>query len=48
LPSSLLRKTLKYECETLSPTLREECILKAFKKRVLRVFGLKREELTGG
>ena len=37
-----------YGCETLSLTLREERRLRVFENRVLRrVFGLKRDELTG-
>jgi hypothetical protein len=36
-----------YGCETLSLTLREE--LRVFQKRMLRrVFGPKRDEMTGG
>jgi hypothetical protein len=38
-----------YGCETLSLTLREEYRLWVFKNKVLgRIFGLKRDELTGG
>ena len=37
-----------YGCESWSLTLREECRLKVFKNRVLRIiFGHKREEVTG-
>jgi hypothetical protein len=37
-----------YGCETWSLTLREECRLRVFQNRVLRrVFGLKRDEVTG-
>jgi hypothetical protein len=36
-------------CETRSLTLREEHRLKVFEKRVLRrIFGPKRDEVTGG
>jgi hypothetical protein len=36
-------------CETWSPTLREEHRLRAFENRVLRrIFGLKRDKVTGG
>jgi len=36
-----------YECETLLPTLREECRLRMFENRVLRrIYGPKREEVT--
>jgi hypothetical protein len=38
-----------YGCGTLSLTLREEHRLKVFENRVLRrIFGSKREEVTGG
>jgi hypothetical protein len=38
-----------YRCKTLSLTLREEHRLKVFEKRVLRrIFGPKRDEVTGG
>jgi hypothetical protein len=38
-----------YGCETWSLTLREEHRLKVFENRVLRrIFGLKRDEVTGG
>ena len=37
-----------YGCETWSLTLREECRLRVFEKRVLRrLFGPKRDEITG-
>jgi hypothetical protein len=35
-----------YRCETLS--LREEHRLRVFETRVLRIFGLKRDEVIGG
>jgi hypothetical protein len=38
-----------YGCETWSLTLREEHIMRVFEKRVLwRIFGPKRDEVTGG
>jgi hypothetical protein len=37
-----------YGCETWSLILREECSLRAFENRVLRIFGPKRDEVTGG
>jgi hypothetical protein len=37
-----------YGCETWSLTLREEHRLKVFENRVQRIFGLNREEVTGG
>jgi hypothetical protein len=36
-----------YECETLSLTLREEHRPRVFENRVLRIFGPKRDEVTG-
>jgi hypothetical protein len=36
-----------YGCETWSPTLREEHRLRVFENRVLRIFGPKRDEVTG-
>jgi hypothetical protein len=53
--SCLLLKNLKtiilpvvlYRCETLSLTLREERRLRVFENRVLRISGLKRDEVTG-
>jgi hypothetical protein len=37
-----------YGCKTSSLTLREEHRLRVFENRVLRRFGLKRDEMTGG
>jgi hypothetical protein len=34
-------------CGNWSLTLREECRLRVFKNRVLRIFGPKRDEVTG-
>jgi hypothetical protein len=36
-----------YGCETWSFIFREELRLRAFKKRVLRIFGPKRDEVIG-
>jgi hypothetical protein len=36
-----------YGCETLSLTLKEELRLRMFGNRVLRIFGPKRDEVTG-
>jgi hypothetical protein len=36
-----------YGCETWSLTLREERRLRVFENRVLRIFGPKRDEVTG-
>jgi hypothetical protein len=37
-----------YGCETWSMTLREEHKLRVFENKMLRIFGLKRDEETGG
>jgi hypothetical protein len=37
-----------YGCETLPLTLREEHTLRVFENRMLRIFGSKRDEVTGG
>jgi hypothetical protein len=37
-----------YGCETWSLALREEQRLRAVEKRVLRIYGQKRDEVTGG
>jgi hypothetical protein len=40
---------VQYGCETLSLTVREEHRLRVFENRVMRkIFGLKRNEVTGG
>jgi hypothetical protein len=45
---TIILPVVLYGCETLSLTLREECRLRAFKKKVLRrIFGPKRDEVTG-
>jgi hypothetical protein len=44
-----LSSLVLYGCETWSLTLREEYRLRVFEKRVLRrIFGPKRDEVTGG
>jgi hypothetical protein len=46
---SIILPVVLYGCETWSPTLREEHRLRMFQNRVLRrIFGSKRNELTGG
>jgi hypothetical protein len=46
---NIILPVVLYGCETWSLTLREERRLKVFENRVLRrVFGSKREEVTGG
>jgi hypothetical protein len=37
-----------YGCETCSLTLREEHRMRVFENRVLKIFGPKRDEVTGG
>jgi hypothetical protein len=37
-----------YSCETWSLILRGENRLRVFENRMLRIFGLKRDEVTGG
>jgi hypothetical protein len=37
-----------YGCETWSPTLRVQHKLRVFENRVLRIFGLKRDQVAGG
>jgi hypothetical protein len=45
---TIILPVVLYGCETWSLTLREEHRLKVFENRVLsRIFGLKRDELTG-
>ena len=36
-----------YGCETWSLTLRGECRVRVFENKVLRIFGLNRDEVTG-
>jgi hypothetical protein len=46
---TIILPVVLYGCETLSLTLREEHRLRIFENRVLRrIFGLKRDEVTGG
>jgi hypothetical protein len=46
---TIILSVILYGCETRSLTLREERRLRVFENRVLRrIFGLKRDELTGG
>jgi hypothetical protein len=44
---TIILPVVLYGCETWSLTLREERRLRVFENRVLRVFGPKREEVTG-
>jgi hypothetical protein len=46
---TIILTVVLYGCETWSLTLREEHRLRVFENRVLRrIFGLKRDEVTGG
>jgi hypothetical protein len=44
---TIILPVVLYGCETLSLTLREEHGLRVFENRVLRIFGPKRDEVTG-
>jgi hypothetical protein len=45
---TIILPVVLYGCETWSLTLREEHGLRVFENRVLRIFGPKRDEVTGG
>jgi hypothetical protein len=45
---TIILHVVLYGCEAWSLTLREEHTLRVFVKRVLRIFGPKREEVAGG
>ena len=44
---TIILPVVRYGCETWSLTLREERRMRVFESRVLRVFGPKRDEVTG-
>jgi len=44
---TIILPVVLYGCETWSVTLREERRLREFQNRVLRIFGPKRDEVTG-
>ena len=44
---TIILPVVLYGCDTWSLTLREERRLSVFENRVLRVFGPKRDEVTG-
>jgi len=44
---TIILPVVLYGCETWSLTLREERRLRVFENRVLRIFGPKRDEVTG-
>jgi hypothetical protein len=45
---AIILPVVLYGCKTRSLTLREEHRLRVFEKRALRIFGPKRDEVTGG
>ena len=45
--TTIILPVVLYGCETWSLTLREERRLRVFENRVLRVFGPKRDKVTG-
>jgi hypothetical protein len=45
---TIILSMVLYGCETWSLTVREEYRLRVFENKVLRIFGLKGDELTGG
>jgi hypothetical protein len=45
---TIILPVVLYGCETWSLTLRDEHKLRVFENRVLRIFGPKRDEVTGG
>jgi len=44
---TIILPVVLYGCETSMLTLREECRLRVFENRVLRIFRPKRDEVTG-
>ena len=44
---TIILPVVLYGCETWSPTLREERKLRVFQNMVLRIFGPRRDEVTG-
>jgi hypothetical protein len=45
---TIILPAVLYVCETPSLKLRKEHILRVFEKRVMRIFGPKREKVAGG
>jgi hypothetical protein len=45
---TIILPAVLYGCETWSLTLREKHRLRVFENKVLRIFGPKRDEVTGG
>jgi hypothetical protein len=45
---TIILPVVLYGCETLSLIPREEYRMRVFQSRTLRIFGLKRDEVTGG
>jgi hypothetical protein len=46
--TTIILPVVLYGCETWSQILREKHRLRVFENRVLRIFGPKRDEVTGG
>jgi hypothetical protein len=44
---TIILPVVSYGCETCSLTLRKECRLRVFENWVLRIYGPKRDEVTG-
>jgi hypothetical protein len=44
---TIILPVVLYGCDSWSLTLREECRLRIFENRVLRIFGPVRDEVTG-
>jgi len=44
---TIILPVVLYGCETWSLTLREECRLRVFENKVLRIFGPRRDEVIG-
>ena len=44
---TIILPVVLYGCETWSLTLRDERMLRVFENRVLRIFGPKRDKVTG-
>jgi len=45
--TTIILPVVSYWCETWSLTLREECRLRVFENRVLRIFGPMKDEVMG-
>jgi hypothetical protein len=47
MPVSIILRVVLYGCTAWSFTLREECGLRFFENRVVRIFGPKEDKVTG-